>query len=114
MRRCDTYRADQNKNHLTEKIAFKKQIGKSDKTNAGNKKKQSSDFAVLFEITGQKARQSHGDGKTDKNIFDAFVRQKRDAEQRQKGNYKRHRQTVNGASPGNRRARFVPETAGVE
>lgn len=86
MRRRNARRPDKNENCLSEKIVFKKQIGEKDKANARNEKKQSSDFTVLFEISGQKARQSDGDGKTDKNIFDAFARQKRNAEQRKKRN----------------------------
>ena len=86
MRRRNARRANQNENYLPEKIVFKKRIGESDKANTRNEKKQSSDFTMLFEISGQKACQSDGDGKTDKNIFDAFARQKRNAEQRKKRN----------------------------
>ena len=103
----DTDGADYNENYLSDKTFLKKQIGKYDETDARNEKKQSSDFAVLLEIWRQKTQRSDRDGETDKNILDAFVRQNWNAEQRKKRNDKRHRQTMRGAEPRNRRACFV-------
>ena len=79
-----------------------------------NEKKQRSDFAMLFEIGGQKTEQGDDNRDADDYIFDSFVRQKRDAEKRQKGNYKRHPQAMDGAQPGNRRTCFIPKTGRVE
>jgi len=114
MRRSNKARTDRNENYFSRRTFFKKSVGENDEANSRNEKKHCSDFPVLFEIGGQKTEQGDDNRDADDYIFDSFVRQKRDAKKRQKGNYKRHRQTMYGTKPRNCCACFIPETVRVE
>ena len=114
MRRCDANRADRNKKYFRENAFFKKYVGENNETDAADEEKQSPDPAVLFKICGQQSYRSYGNRETDENIFDAFARQERYAEQRQKGNQKRHRQTMDGAKQRQAGAGFIQQTVRVK
>ncbi len=114
MRRSNKARTDRNENYFSRRTFFKKSVGENNEANSWNEKKQRSDFAILFEIGGQKTEQGDDNRDADDYIFDSFVRQKRDTEKGQKGDYKRHRQAMYGTKPGNSYACFIPETVRVE
>lgn len=114
MRGRDADGADQDEKNFHRKIFLKKNIRKNDENDSCHKEKQSSNFAVHFEISRQQTDRSDGDGSGDENVFHAFARQKRYAEQRQKRNDKRHCQTMNRAHPRNRRACFIKRAVRLE
>jgi hypothetical protein len=61
MSRRNAKRANDDENNFSQKIFFKKDVGKNNENDSRSKKKQSSDFAVLPEISRQQTDCSNDD-----------------------------------------------------